>query len=158
LGQSLWLHEIHGRKYGSPPIVDLYEELENGALVRSLIRDGLATSVHDVSDGGLLVAIAEMALASGFGADLVPYPFEIGQKAKLGRWFAEDQGCFIVTSADANAVIQAAHFSRIPCIVIGYVGGHSLHFHSMKAVELADLRAAHEGFFLRLMGAEGVLA
>jgi phosphoribosylformylglycinamidine synthase subunit PurL len=158
LGQSLWLREIHARADGPPPTVDLYEELENGGLVRSLIQTGVVTAVHDVSDGGLIVTIAEMALAGDIGADLVPYPFEIGARAQLARWFSEDQGSYVLTSTNANAVLEAAHFSRIPCTLIGYTGGDSLQFHAMKSASLADLRAAHEGFFPALMGADAALA
>ena len=70
LGQSLYLREICGREEGAPPPVDLAAERRHGDFVRDLIRDRLVTAVHDVSDGGLLVALAEMAMASGIGADL----------------------------------------------------------------------------------------
>ncbi len=70
LGQSLYLRDVCGREEGAPPPVDLIEERENGDVVRALIADGLVTAAHDVSDGGLLVAIAEMAMASGIGATL----------------------------------------------------------------------------------------
>ena len=68
LGQSLYLRDICGREDGAPPPVDLAAERRHGDLVRGLIRDGLVTAVHDTSDGGLLVALAEMAIASGIGA------------------------------------------------------------------------------------------
>ena len=64
LGQSLYLREICGREEGAPPPVDLAAERRHGEFVRALIRDGLVTAVHDLSDGGLLVALAEMAMAS----------------------------------------------------------------------------------------------
>ena len=64
LGQSLYLRELHGRT-GAPPPVDLDAERRNGDFVRGLIRAGAVSAVHDVSDGGLLVALAEMALAGG---------------------------------------------------------------------------------------------
>jgi phosphoribosylformylglycinamidine synthase len=71
LGQSLWLREIHGREDGPPPAVDLAEERANGEFIRTLIDRGYVSAVHDVADGGLLVAIAEMALAGNIGAELV---------------------------------------------------------------------------------------
>ena len=70
LGQSLYLREIEGREEGPPPPVDLAAEKRNGDFVRSLIEAGRVDTVHDVSDGGLLVAIAEMAMPSGIGAKL----------------------------------------------------------------------------------------
>src|SRR4029079_9023725 len=74
LGQSLYLRDVCGREEGAPPPVDLAEEKENGDVVRALIAEGLVTAVHDVSDGGLLVAVAEMAMASGIGARLMAQP------------------------------------------------------------------------------------
>src|SRR5690242_19094013 len=84
LGQSMYLRDICGREEGAPPPVDLIEESENGNVVRGLIADGLVTAVHDVSDGGLLVAIAEMAMASGIGAQLLAAPASIVPHA---YWF-----------------------------------------------------------------------
>ncbi len=63
LGQSLWLREIAGREEGPPPPVDLAAERRNGDFVRALILDGTVRACHDLSDGGLLVAVAEMAMA-----------------------------------------------------------------------------------------------
>ncbi len=74
LGQSIYLRDICGREEGAPPPVDLAAERRHGDFVRELIRDGLVTAVHDVSDGGLLVALAEMAMASGIGAVLEAPP------------------------------------------------------------------------------------
>ena len=68
LGQSIYLREILGREDGPPPPVDLAHEKRVGDFVRGLIRDGCVTAVHDLSDGGLAVALAEMAMASGIGA------------------------------------------------------------------------------------------
>ena len=70
LGQSLWLREVAGREAGAPPPVDLAAERSRGEDVRWFIEMGKATAVHDISDGGLLVALAEMALASNLGCEL----------------------------------------------------------------------------------------
>ncbi|AUW59927.1 phosphoribosylformylglycinamidine synthase subunit PurL [Sphingobium sp. SCG-1] len=141
LGQSLWLRELHGREEGPPPPVDLAQEKAHAAFVRDLVTQGKVTAVHDVSDGGLLVAIAEMALAGGIGATLE----EIGDHFTA---FGEDQARYIVTSAVADT-IQAA---GIPMTRIGTTGGDALVLHG-KAIALADLRTAHEGFFPALMDA-----
>ena len=135
LGQSLWLRELHGRKDGAPPPVDLAREQRHGDFVRQLIVQGKVTAVHDVSDGGLLVTLAEMALAGNIGADIE----EIGDHMTS---FGEDQGRYIVTSRNANT-IQAA---GIPMTRIGTTGGDALDI-SGKSVPLPDLRAAHESFF-----------
>src|SRR5262249_58229276 len=68
LGQSLYQLMITGKFEGAPPPVDLADEIKAGNLVRSLIREGKARAVHDGSDGGLIIAVAEMALAGNIGA------------------------------------------------------------------------------------------
>src|SRR5262249_28214517 len=87
LGQSLYLREICEREEGAPPPVDLAVERRNGDLVRALIGEGIASAVHDVSDGGVLIALAEMAMAGGIGAELERAPL-----AAHAFWFGEDQG------------------------------------------------------------------
>src|ERR1700736_2277630 len=77
LGQSVYLRDICGREEGAPPPVDLAAEKRNGDVVRGMIRAGTATAAHDVSDGGLLIALAEMAMAGGIGAQLLRSPGEI---------------------------------------------------------------------------------
>jgi phosphoribosylformylglycinamidine synthase len=146
LGQSLWLREIHGREDGPPPAVDLANERRTGELVRHLIAEGRVTAVHDVSDGGPLVAIAEMALAGAIGARL-----EGEMCGQPDRAFAEDQGCYIVTApAGSLDGLNQVH-------PIGMVGGDALVM-PCDTVTLADLRRAHEGFFPNLMGADAALA
>src|SRR5262245_47174019 len=76
LGQSIYLRDVHGRADGPPPPVDLVRERKVGDLIRALIVEGDTSTVHDLSDGGLAVALAEMAMASGIGAaiDMPPSP------------------------------------------------------------------------------------
>jgi phosphoribosylformylglycinamidine synthase len=88
LGQSIYLREICEREEGAPPPVDLAAERRNGDFVRALIGEGTATAVHDVSDGGLAVALAEMALAGGQGAEVEAHP----GYSQAAWWFGEDQG------------------------------------------------------------------
>jgi len=135
LGQSLWLREIHGREEGLPPPVNLDDERRHGEFVRELIGDGKVTAVHDVSDGGLLVALAEMAMASGIGCTLE----EIGDQFTA---FGEDQARYVVTSA-AAARIQAA---GVPMTRIGTTGGTAVSGPGFS-VAVSDLRAANEAFF-----------
>jgi phosphoribosylformylglycinamidine synthase len=155
LGQSLWLREIFGREDGPAPQVDLHEELEAGDLIRAMINSGLASAVHDVADGGLLVAVAEMALAGNIGAQLIPAPFS---ELRLSNWFAEDQGRYVLTTADFRNLQHAAFLARVPCQLIGFTGTDHIGFTSMRGVSLADLRRAHEGFFPKLMGGELTVA
>ena len=139
LGQSLWLRTIAGREDGPPPPVDLELEKRNGDFVRELILSGRVTAVHDIADGGLLVAVAEMALAGGIGAKLD----ELGH----AKAFGEDQARYVMTTTNSDAIMAAALTAGISASRLGKTGGDSL-----AGVALAQLRTAHEGFFPTLMG------
>ena len=147
LGQSLWLREIGGREAGPPPPVDLAAERKAGETVRDLIRRALVTAVHDLSDGGLLVALAEMAVAGGMGAKL---PADCPATAAF--LFGEDQGRYIVATANSDPVLRALAAAGLPHRFLGSVGGDAITLPDGAAIPLADLRHAHEGFFPALMG------
>jgi phosphoribosylformylglycinamidine synthase len=154
LGQSLWLREVQGRKDGSPPPVDLDSERRTGEFVREQVRSGALTAVHDVADGGLAVAFAEMALAGNIGALIQP----AGPGPTARQFFAEDQGLYVATVDDAHLldVLTGADAAEVQIEPIGRTAGTRLIFELSDAdfcVPLADLRAAHEGFFPQLMGA-----
>ncbi|HWU01738.1 MAG TPA: phosphoribosylformylglycinamidine synthase subunit PurL [Novosphingobium sp.] len=127
LGQSLYLREILGREEGDAPSVDLDVERRNGETVRQLVSDGVATAVHDISDGGLLVALAEMAIASGLGVKLEG-------KLTTAQAFGEDQSRYVVTTA-GNVALEGA-------VRIGTVGGFDV-----AGVPVAQLKQANEAFF-----------
>jgi phosphoribosylformylglycinamidine synthase len=160
LGQSLWLREILGRSEGVPPTTDLTAEKKAGEIVRWAIANKLVTAVHDISDGGLLVAIAEMALAGGMGAQIDP-DWSAGGNV-TAQMFGEAQGRYIVAVADAQdyRVIERAKEQGLPTAWLGISGGDNIcigdgpELHNFGVIEIADLRAAHEGFFPRLMGSE----
>jgi phosphoribosylformylglycinamidine synthase len=141
LGQSIWLREIHAREEGPPPPVDLLAEKTAAEKVRALIAAGTATAVHDISDGGLLVALAEMVLASGIGVTL-------DKLDDAGAAFGEDQGRYIVTAPAGTLIDDGALVRRI-----GRTGGGTV-----AGIEIDALRRAHEGFFPTLMGADAALA
>jgi len=162
LGQSLWLRELHGiegRDAGPPPTVDLDAEKRTGDYVRLGIEQGWVTAAHDISDGGLAVALAEMALAGGHGALVnAKLPFDFARS-----FFAEDQGVYLLTVDDHALLgfLSGAHAAGIPAEPIGRVAGKRLIFETRDAdfsVALDALRTAHEGFFPRLMGADAALA
>ncbi|KQM63300.1 phosphoribosylformylglycinamidine synthase [Sphingomonas sp. Leaf17] len=159
LGQSLWLRETLGREDGPPPRVDLADERRTGDLIRTWILAGELTAVHDVSDGGIAVALAEMALAGRVGAMLNrPQPFDCAR-----AFFGEDQGVYLVTVRDEALMdfLAAAHEAGVEAEPLGRTGGTRLIFERPDAdyaVRLDDLRAAHEGFFPTLMGANAALA
>ncbi|MBN9507201.1 MAG: phosphoribosylformylglycinamidine synthase subunit PurL [Altererythrobacter sp.] len=145
LGQSIWLREIHGREDGDAPHVDLTLEKSSGELVRELVAAGLVSAVHDVSDGGLAVTLAEMALAGNLGASAEAHP----DYAPAAWWFGEDQGRYLVTVPDVDAFqAQLAKGTRDADTAsagvrrIGTVGGDSV-----LGVKLSALREAHQSFF-----------
>jgi len=127
MGQSVWLKNIAGEIAGDAPHVDLTQEHARGALVRELIAQRKVSAVHDISDGGLLVALAEMALAGDKGC-------ELNDALNTAQAFGEDQGRYILTAAPDIAVEGA--------VAIGTVGGDAVYGQS-----LSDLREAHDSFF-----------
>ncbi len=144
LGASIFLREIARSEDGVPPPVDLAAERRNGDFVRSLIRDGRVSACHDVSDGGLLVAVAEMALAGNIGAALTA-------AGDAAFWFGEDQGRYVVASADPESLLRDAQAAGVPAAVIGRTGGVALTVPDAKPISLAELRGAHEGWFPSFM-------
>ena len=145
LGQSLYQLARTGKTEGAPPPVDLPEEIKAANLVRALIREGKTTTVHDCSDGGLLVAVAEMALAGDLGVALHPYE---GRLPAHAAWFGEDQGRYVVavTPALAEEVAERAKLLGLACRIVGRAGGDTLTLKGEVPLALADLRAAHEGW------------
>ena len=144
LGQSLWLREIAGREEGAPPPVDLAAEKVAGDFVRMQIAAGNVRACHDVSDGGLLVAVAEMCMASGVGARLSTGPRDIPGHA---FWFGEDQGRYLLAVADSPQIIRAAEGAGVPVARIGHSGGRDLTLPDGGTISIAALRVAHASFF-----------
>jgi len=145
LGQSLYLRDICGREEGEPPSVDLVAEKRNGDFVRALIAEGVATAVHDISDGGLLVALAEMAMASGIGAE-VAAPDGVPTHA---FWFGEDQARYVITvrEEDAQKVISRAVAAGVPVARLGHTGGDAVAVSGDRPVLLSTLSRRHESWF-----------
>jgi phosphoribosylformylglycinamidine synthase len=150
LGQSLWLREISGREDGLPPQVDLVAERRNGDFVRARILAGDVRASHDVSDGGLLVAVAEMVLAGGVGARLLPGPPGITPQA---FWFGEDQGRYVLAVADSASLLNAAAQRGVPAAHLGQTGGEDLTLPDGATISLLTLRRTHEAFFSAWMDA-----
>jgi phosphoribosylformylglycinamidine synthase len=150
LGQSLYMQLMQGRSEGAPPPVDLDAERHTGDLVRGLIRSGCLSAVHDISDGGLLVAIAEMALAGGRGVELDPVPGPVPAHA---LWFGEDQARYVVAASPdkADAIHKAAAVAKVPLRLLGKVGGDAIALDGEPPLVLAALRAVHEDWLPRFM-------
>jgi phosphoribosylformylglycinamidine synthase len=140
LGASIYLRELLGREDGAPPPVDLAVERRNGELVRQLIATGAVSVVHDLSDGGLAAAAAEMALASNLGLALTL------QGPAHAALFAEDQARYLLAAADPAPILAAARDAGVPAAVVGRAGGEALGVEGLFTLPLAQLRQAHEGW------------
>jgi phosphoribosylformylglycinamidine synthase II len=150
LGQSVYMEVMSGGARGAPPPVDLDAERRTGDLVRGLIRSGALSAVHDVSDGGLLVAIAEMAIAGGIGVALDALPSPLPAHA---LWFGEDQGRYVVTASPdkADAIHKAAAVAKVPLRLLGKTGGDAVRLEGEPSLPLATLSAVREAWLPRFM-------
>jgi phosphoribosylformylglycinamidine synthase len=117
LGQSTFLRELRGIEAASPPRVDLAAEALAGQVIRELIETSLVTSVHDVSDGGVAVTLAEMALAGETGMLVLG-----GELDRAEFWFSEDQGCYVVATLEPERLMACVN-DRLPVQKLGSIGG-----------------------------------
>jgi len=149
LSQSQYLAQIHDLRDGPPPPVDLKHEKRVGDFVRSLIGDDLVTAVHDCSDGGLAVALAEMVMAGNIGA-VITAPAGKNPAASL---FGEDQGRYVLAAspADLPRIIARAAPLAIAVQQIGRVGGDALKLANARAISVDELTKAHQGWFSAYM-------
>jgi phosphoribosylformylglycinamidine synthase subunit PurL len=156
LGSSLYWQLLVHRDDGAPPPVDLVAERRTGEFLLRQIREAHVVACHDLSDGGLAVAAAEMCLASRAGAALaVP-----GDAASVaGWWFGEDQGRYLlaVRPAQAGELLRDAAAVGVLAREVGRTGGHSLNLQGETPISLDELRATHEAWLPAYMaGGHGV--
>jgi phosphoribosylformylglycinamidine synthase len=150
LGCSLFLREILGREEGAPPPVDLDAERRHAAFVRARIQDGTVRACHDLSDGGLAVAVAEMCLAADCGAR-IRIPTDV--RSRIGWLFGEDQGRYLlaVAFADVAPLLAAAAAEGIVAREVGHTGGDALILGDRPPISLATMRRAHESWLPQYM-------
>jgi phosphoribosylformylglycinamidine synthase len=142
LGASLYLRECLGLEMGAPPPVDLTVEKRNGDLVRALITNGPVRTVHDLADGGLVIAATEMALASGLGLTL-----ELdGALPAHAALFGEDQGRYLIATSRPEVVFEAAQAAGVACAKIGLAGGNALVASGLFEIPLKKLRETYEAW------------
>ncbi len=144
LGQSAYLATVCGREEGAPPPVDLTVERKNGDFVRGLIKAGRVTACHDVSDGGLAVALAEMAMAGGIGATLTVLPAGPAHATLFG----EDQARYLMTVPEtaAGALLAEANAAGVSALALGKTGGASLALPGEPALSLSELKQTHDNW------------
>ncbi|MBB3891972.1 phosphoribosylformylglycinamidine synthase [Phenylobacterium haematophilum] len=148
LGASMYLREVQGQEAGAPPPVDLALERKVGDFVRGLILSDQVTVCHDLSDGGLIAAAAEMALASKTGFTLQAD----GSIPAHALLFGEDQARYLVAVKDAAPILAAAQAAGVEAAVIGKAGGEDVAVAGLFTLPLAKLRSEHEGWMPAYMG------
>jgi phosphoribosylformylglycinamidine synthase len=149
IGSSLYLRELFGREEGAPPPVDLALERKTGDFVRGLIRAGETRVVHDLSDGGLVAAAAEMAMAADVGVTLNATSHEHAHFYLFG----EDQARYLIATSNAEALIAKAQAAGVHASVAGRAGGNRFASEAgLFSMPLAALRDAHEGWLPAFMG------
>ncbi|MCB2092172.1 MAG: phosphoribosylformylglycinamidine synthase subunit PurL [Alphaproteobacteria bacterium] len=153
IGCSQYLDIIEGREEGAPPPVDLALERKNGDFVRAEIQSGHVTACHDISDGGLFIALAEMAMASGRGMDIKLNNGEIPLHA---YGFGEDQARYVlsVPMDKADAIIAAAANAGVKAEKIGTVGGDALVVENGFTISVNELLDAHTSWMPNYMSNE----
>jgi phosphoribosylformylglycinamidine synthase len=157
LGQTAWLRDCLGRSEGAPPPVDLMQERRNGDFIRSAIRNGLITACHDISTGGLGLALAEMAISSGHGMEIDLSGAQAPNHALL---FGEDQARYVIAvSRDlGNFMLASAEGAGVPFRKLGTVAGDSLAIQGLMSVPVSTLRKTHESWFPSFMDTAAAMA
>jgi phosphoribosylformylglycinamidine synthase len=149
LGRSVYLRDVVGRDEGAPPPVDLAVERRNGDFVRGQIDAKRVAASHDLSDGGLFVALAEMAMAGGTGASI-----EAPKDLPLHAWlFGEDQARYLIATADSASLLAEAEKAGVLAAVIGKSGGGELTVNGSLSISVGELKTAHEGWMPAYMSA-----
>ncbi|MDC0492832.1 phosphoribosylformylglycinamidine synthase subunit PurL [Alphaproteobacteria bacterium] len=148
LGASIYQQHHGDDGIYAPPPLDLVAEQKTSSFVRQQILGGGINAAHDIADGGLAVAIAEMAMRSGFGAEIA-----VPKTGNLHGWaFGEDQARFVVTTTDSQALIAAAKEAGIDITKLGMVSDQGeLKFGDNDTISIADLNAVFEGCIPALM-------
>jgi len=151
LGATLYLREVCGSEDGAPPPVSLHREKREGGFIRAMIEDANVTAVHDISDGGLLVAVAEMAMAGNVGATI-----QAPNGIALHAWcFGEDQGRYIITApaSQVPVILEAAHEHDVSARLIGTTGGDALTLKGIGTISVTEMRKLNEGWLPGFMSA-----
>jgi phosphoribosylformylglycinamidine synthase len=157
LGSSVYLRDIIGETDGPAPEVDLFAERRNGDFVRSAIRNGQVTACHDISSGGLAVALAEMAMASGRGLKI---DLSEGRGLPHALLFGEDQARYVLAvPADlADFICSNAEGAGVPFRRLGTAEGSELAIGGLMSVPVHQLRDAHESWFPNFMNGSAAAA
>ena len=152
LGQSLYLRDVCGREEGAPPPVDLSVERRNGDFVRGLIETGAVRNVHDCSDGGLAVTLAEMVMSASIGATIDTLPTGDAH----GVLFGEDQARYVlsVDNPYVSILLENAKIAGVPALRIGQTGGDALIIKGEEPLSITLMKQVNEGWLPQYMSAK----
>jgi phosphoribosylformylglycinamidine synthase II len=147
-GGSLWAWLRHGHLGGLPPAVDLQAERALADVLVTAAARGLLSAAHDLSDGGLGVALAESCLSGGTGCSVTLS----GDPATF--LFSETAGRAVVAvRAEAGAEFaRLCADSAVPATVLGQTGGTELEFTGLFSVPLGELAGVHRRALPALFG------
>ncbi|WP_375654563.1 MULTISPECIES: phosphoribosylformylglycinamidine synthase subunit PurL [unclassified Bartonella] len=152
LGQSIYARNILNIDAGAPPPVDLQLEKKHGQFVRDVIHRGFVHAAHDLSDGGLAIALAEMVIKAGKGIK-VKLSNKSPHHAEL---FGEDQGRYLlaVKPHSLNSLKERAQINTVSLTELGQVEGTSLNIDGILTLSVDKLTKAYENWFPQFMGEE----
>lgn len=145
LGASEYLAHIHGIVAGAPPALNLTKEAGVQALVRKLAQEGKVTAAHDTSEGGLLVAIAEMLIAARSGADLHLDSVVAANDGRIDRTMFGEAASRVIVSCrpgDTKDVEAFASNAAVDAVRLGAIAGTSLAVAGVMAIDVSDLEQA----------------
>ena len=146
LGQSAWQRIIAQDSKGDIPALDLDLEKRTGELVRKAIQSSWVEAAHDVSEGGTLVTVAEMAMASGMGAHLNRLA------PGTAAYFGETCATYILAMAEPALILTHASAVGVKAQIIGKTGGTTLKLKDRQEIALSRLQDLHAGWMPTYMG------
>ena len=146
LGQSAYLRDVLNDTSGDCPRLDLKLEKRSGDLVRRAINAGWVEACHDVAEGGLLVAVSEMALASHMGADISRL------NASVPAYFGEPCATYILAVPEPALILAEVSHQGLKAEIIGVTGGDAVRLSDHQSISLDELSGLHEGFLPAYMG------
>lgn len=143
IGGSEFLKTIYGLEKGNAPRVRIDTEYANGSAVLNLIDEDInkdITAVHDVSNGGIVIALAEMVIKSGIGCEIATSNINVDNEIDINNLlFSETHGRYILT-VKSNVADKILNKLEVPASIIGEVGGNCLSIDDFKITkdELLD--------------------
>jgi Phosphoribosylformylglycinamidine (FGAM) synthase, synthetase domain len=143
--QSALCYDILHIKKGPPPTINLAEEKKNSLFVRNLINKKIAQSVHDISDGGIALTIAEMCMSGKIGANIMT---NLIDAERIKFLFGEDQARYVVEvrSADYDNVVKLAKEQEVSLLQIGSTKAENLTIDDMK-ITVEDMLILNNKWF-----------